>query len=122
MTTTNLLRFLLCSRLVVGTASWLAPRLTWRAVGLGAPSDAGSSDAVTRLFGARDLALGLALLQPDPAARRAALRAGVVVDSVDTVAGLLAVRAGAPRPSLVGVAAGAALLATAGLLALRDEG
>lgn len=110
------------ARLLVGLSSWLAPRTTWRLVGLGSPSDRGSSDAVTRLFGVRDLALGLALLQPGPGARTAALRTGVVIDSVDTVAGLLAVRAGAPRPSLVGVAAGAALLATVGLLALRDEG
>lgn len=121
MTTTNVFRFLLLGRVLVGVASWLAPRTVWRAVGLGVPRDAGSPDAVTRLFGARDLALGLALLQPEPAARRRALRACVAVDSADTVAGLLAVRAGAPRASLVGVAAGAALLALSGVVALRDE-
>lgn len=121
MITTNAFRFLLVGRLLVGAVSWLAPRATWRAVGLGRPTDLGSPDAVTRLFGARDVALGLALLQPEPAVRRRALRACVAVDSADTVAGLLAVRAGAPRPSLVGVAAGAALLAVSGVVALRDE-
>ncbi len=120
MTTTNLHRSLVALRVAVGVTSWLAPRRTWALAGLGRPSDGGSSDAVTRLFGVRDLALALGAVHPEAATARAALRTGVVQDSVDTVSGLLAVRAGAPRAALIGVSAGAATLAVMGALVLRD--
>lgn len=120
MTTTKTHRTLVALRVVVGVSSWLAPRRTWSLAGLGRPSDRGSSDAVTRLFGVRDLTLAWAAAQSDPAAVRTALRTGVVIDSVDTVSGLLAVRAGAPRAALLGVSAGAATLAILGALVLRD--
>lgn len=52
-----------------------------------------AGDAVTRLFGVRDLALAVATAQPDPDTARTALRADVVIDSVDTVSGLPLARA-----------------------------
>lgn len=105
----------------VGLGSWLSPTLSWRAFGLGPGGADPSAGAVTRLFGMRDLAMGLALRHPDPAVRAAVLRAGVCIDGVDVVAGLVAVRSGAPRGVLVGVAAGAALFVALGALGLQDD-
>lgn len=114
------------ARTAVGVGTWLAPRRSLRTFGLG-PATAGpaaatgSVDVVSRLFGVRDLALGVAVLQPDPALRRAALRIGLAVDAVDAVASVLGARAGAPRRSLVGVAAGALGFVVLGALAERAE-
>lgn len=105
----------------VGLASWLAPGAVWPAVGLGGMAGSPSAGVVTRLFGVRDLALGAAVRHPDPAVRRTALQAGVAIDAVDVVAGLVAARRGAPRASLLGVTAGAALFVGLGLRALQDD-
>lgn len=112
------------TRAAVGVLAWAAPGRTMRLTGLG-PAAAGAADAaasagvVTRLFSSRDLALGWALLQPDPGVRTTALRVGLAVDLVDAAASVLGVRRGAHRASLVGVAAGALLLAALGAAALQ---
>jgi hypothetical protein len=108
-------------RLAVGVSSWLSPSLTWRAVGWGDLRGDPRAGALTRLFGVRELSLALATAHPDVERRRAALRIGVAIDSVDTVAGLISVRKGAPVASLLGVAAGAAAFAGLGAVALRTQ-
>ena len=75
---------------------------------------------VTRLFGVRELALGLGVAQPQAELRRAALLTGLVLDSLDAVSGAVGVRAGAPRSALLGVSGGALLLVGLGVLALRE--
>lgn len=115
------------TRAAVGATAWTAPRTTLRLTGLGpatrGPEDAtASTDVVSRLFGVRDLALGLAVLQTDPHLRRAALALGVAVDLVDAAASVQGVRRGAPPASLLGVAAGALLFAGLGAGALRGAG
>ena len=107
-------------RSVVGAASWAGPALSWRTFGLGSLNGNASAALVTRLFGVRDLALGLAVRHPSPEVRRTALQLGVAVDTVDAVASLLALRAGAPKASLLGVGAGAAFFAALGLAALAE--
>jgi hypothetical protein len=62
----------------------------------------GSSALVLRLFGVRDVALGLALHPPSADLRRAALQVGVAVDAADVAAGLVGIRSGAPRSTLLG--------------------
>lgn len=110
------------SRAAVGASTWLAPGPSWRTFGLGSLSEAGpSAGVVSRLFGVRDLALGLGVRHPDPAVRRAVLQAGVAIDSIDVVASLVGVRRGAPKATLLGVAAGAAVFVVLGTIALVEE-
>lgn len=108
-------------RSFVGTASWAGPALSWRTFGLGPMDGSPSAALMTRLFGVRDLALGLAVRHPNPETQRAALQIGVAVDAVDLLAGSLAFRRGAPKASLVGVGCGAAVFVGLGLTALADR-
>lgn len=109
------------TRATAGAGAWLAPDTTWRLVGLGPLPDRGSTATVTRLFGVRDLALAWAVAQPDARLRRTALATGVVIDSVDAVAGVLGARGGAPRASILGVSVGAAALALLGVVAFAES-
>ena len=97
------LLLLVGGRVVAGAGAWVAPDLTWRAAGLGQLPDGGSSAVVSRLFGVRDLALAGAAAVSPPEVRRAALLAGIVIDSIDAVSGFLGVRGGAPRGAWVGL-------------------
>lgn len=111
--------FLGATRTLVGIAAWTAPDPAFRAFGV----DLASSDRfVARLFGARDLALGVSLLAADDRHLRAAAGIGVLVDAVDTVAGLDEYRRGTMTTwALISGAGGAALLAALGVLVLREE-
>lgn len=104
------------ARMAVGAASWLAPSLTARAFGLDPDS---RQPLVTQLFGARDFALGLLTAASSGAALEQALRVGMVIDGVDTVASLRQIRAGtlSTRAAIM-VGALAALSATIGAAAL----
>ena len=107
-------------RIFAGAISWASPGHASKLFGVGsAPPDA-RTGLLSRLFGVRDLALGLAVRHPNADVRRTALQAGVAIDSADIVASLIAVRAGAPRTSLLGVAAGAALFVGLGIAGLAD--
>ncbi|MGU3435891.1 hypothetical protein ACNHUS_23075 [Actinomycetes bacterium M1A6_2h] len=103
-----------------GAISWVSPKNSWRVFGLGPMSEPGSAGGVTRLFGVRDLALGVALQHRNPDVRRASIQAGMVIDVADVAASLLAYRAGAPGRSLLGVAAGASLFVGLGAWGLRE--
>lgn len=113
------------SHTAVGVLSWIAPDVSWRVFGLGRLDGTGaaapSARVMSRLFGVRDVALGLALRHPDPAVRRAGLQVGLVIDLVDAVASVRGLAQGAPRGSALGVTAGAALLAGLGAVALGAE-
>lgn len=119
--------FLGATRALVGIAAWVAPQPAFRTFGV----DLADQDRFpARLFGARDLALGLSLLAADEQHLRAAdeqhLRAaagiGVLIDTVDTVAGLDEYRRGTMSTwALISGAGGAALLAVLGVLVLREE-
>lgn len=107
-------------RMFAGGISWAAPPLSSRLFGLGKlPTDA-SVGLVTRLFGVRDLVLGAALRHPEPAVRKAVLQAGLVCDAADVTASLIALRAGAPKTTLMGVTAGAGLFLALGAVALTE--
>lgn len=108
-------------RSAVGVASWASPRHTWSAFGMGSYAGDARPAVVTRLFGARELALALAVRHPDPGVRRAALQAGVAIDSIDAVATLIAVRKGAPKVILLTFAAGALTFAALGVAALKQD-
>lgn len=108
-------------RIFAGGMSWASPRHSWHLFGLGPMNTSDSSSITSRLFGVRDVALGLAAQHPDPNVKRLALQAGIVIDAADVAANLLAVRAGAPKTSLLGVAAGAGLFVGLGAFALARQ-
>lgn len=107
-------------RSTAGLISWVSPAHSWRVFGLGSMSQTGSAGAVTRLFGIRDVALGMALHHPSSEVRTAAVQAGVAIDALDVAASVLGRRAGAPASSLLGVAAGASLFVALGVTLLSD--
>lgn len=108
-------------RMFAGGISWVSPPLSYKVFGLGALPSGGSAGLVARLFGVRDLVLGAAVNHPDPTVRKAVLQAGVICDSFDVVASLLAVRAGAPKAVLVTATAGAAAFVAIGAAALSQS-
>ncbi|MFN8027872.1 MAG: hypothetical protein U0W40_16380 [Acidimicrobiia bacterium] len=105
----------------VGILSWASPAGAWRAFALGSIDGDPRAGLITRLFGSRDLALGVAVLCPEPTVRRSALQAGVAIDSVDAVASVLALRKGAPRWTALTAVAGATFFAALGAVALKQE-
>ena len=107
-------------RSLVGAGTWISPASSWRTFGLGRLGHDPSGELIGRLFGVRDLALGRAVRHPNGDVRRAALQVGVLCDSMDVIASLVALRRGASRTSGVLVGGGAALFAVLGLLALAD--
>ena len=113
--TSALIRGFGASRMAIGAATWLAPSLATRAFGLGAAAE---QPIVAQLFGAREFALGALTA----GGSGAALRAGIAIDAVDTIASLRNMRAGAfsPQAKLL-VAAGAAAFTAVGLAALAAE-
>jgi hypothetical protein len=108
-------------RIFAGAVSWASPKISSRVFLLCRSAPDGRTGLLARLFGIRDLALGLALHHPSRDVRRLVLQAGVAIDSADVVASVLAVRAGAPKSSLLGAAAGAALFVVLGIGALSDK-
>lgn len=108
-------------RIFAGGISWLRPRHSFRLFGLGPLNPGDGSSITSRLFGVRDVALGMAVHHPDPTVKRLALQAGIVIDAADVAGNLISVRAGAPKTSLLGVAAGAALFVGLGLFGLKQQ-
>ncbi|MHA7648642.1 hypothetical protein ACX9NE_01260 [Mycobacterium sp. ML4] len=106
-------------RMFAGGISWAAPSLSSRLFGLGKLPGGASVGLVTRLFGVRDLVLGAALHHPEPGVHKAVLQAGLVCDAADVAASLIAVRAGAPKTTLIGATAGAGLFLVLGAIALK---
>ena len=95
-------------RIVVGAYSWLLPKLASRTLGLDNAAKSNDGEAVTRLFGARDLALGYALPTSDAGSRDAVLKAGLIVDSLDILSGLIASKKGIKSKASALIVGGAA--------------
>jgi hypothetical protein len=109
------------ARSFVGATAWLSPAFADRTYGYGLVDRQAGSFLVGRLFGARDLALGLAVQHPDPAVRRAALQTGIVVDAADAVSSAIALRRGASRVGTASVGVGALSLVALGIIALSRD-
>jgi hypothetical protein len=104
----------LAYRAALGAAAYLAPRTTGRALGID-PDANPASPYLARVFGARDVALGVGGLALPPEQRTVYLRLLAGIDAADLVSALLGGRAGHLRP------ASAAMLAAAAVLALGPE-
>jgi hypothetical protein len=110
-------------RMAIGTSAWATPRLAGKAFGL--DSDANpQSPYLARLFGVRDLALGIGALTTTGESRRHWLMLGMMCDAADAAAGYIAGRAGylpkVPTVLVTGVALVAAGLGAAALAGEAD--
>src|SRR3954447_7065814 len=109
-------------RTVVGASAWLAPRLSGKGFGLDADANP-QSPYLGRLFGARDVAMGIGTMQSTGAARDQWLKLGVGVDIADAIAAVAAGRAGyLPPVSAALVFAPAIAGVFLGIAALRGSG
>jgi len=108
-------------RALVGIVSWVSPTASWKVFGVGGIGAGAGAPLITRLFGVREFALAAGLQSPEPAVRKAALRSGLVIDGVDIVASLIALRKGAPRWIWLTFVAGASAFIGLGVAALADE-
>ena len=122
METESAVKALAALRVVIGAAAWLAPRQSGK--GFGVEPDANpQAPYLGRLFGARDVALGIGTLQATGEARRQWLQVGIVVDAADAVVALAAGRAGYVSPVMAGLLFAPAVAAVAlGAVALRGDG
>ena len=108
-------------RTVIGAAAWIAPRLSGKGFGLD-PAANPQSPYLGRLFGARDVAMGIGTLQSTGEARQQWLKLGVGVDVADALAALAAGRAGYLHPvSAALVFAPAVAGVVLGITALRGS-
>ena len=111
-----MLRAFVVMRLLVGGQTWLAPNLSARMVGFD-PGRNPQSAYWARLFGIRDVALGMAALQTEGEARRKILQVTAACDAADFAAALMAKRGGyvsaAPALLVAAFAAAAGTVASA---------
>lgn len=117
MTTSHTpLEALAVGRILLGLGSLASPRRTARAFGVGATPEV---SYLTRIYGVRAIALGVAYLLADPEERNRLHRIGLGVDVSDTVTGLSHVlRGDMPRRSTAMVVALTGGYAAVGLVRL----
>ncbi len=105
-------------RIVIGLMSWFAPNLAGSLFGLDVKRNK-QAPYLARLFGVRDVALGIGTLMAKGPSRRTWLQVGLLCDTADTAAaglghrdGYLDVRTAAlvAAPAVAAVAMGAAAL------------
>jgi hypothetical protein len=106
-------------RIAIGALAWAAPGLGLKSVTFeGGPQSA----YLFRLFGARDVALGVLTLVAPPSQRLALVKAGIAIDAADAGAGVLALRSGAvSKPMGVALAAMGAAAAVTGVVAYGQQ-
>lgn len=108
-------------RLAVGVSSWATPNLAAQAFGL-KPEDNPAGPYLARLFGIRDVVLGIGPGLTTDKARRQWLQAGLVCDVADIAAAALAGRSGGLSRTSAILAGGTAAVAVGlGVVALWSE-
>jgi hypothetical protein len=115
----DLARSLALTRIAVGIGTWLAPRGSLAVTKL--DPTAPQSPYLLRLFAAREAALGVITLVA-VGQRESLLTLGLVVDGLDTLAGLSASRSPSAGPAtgvLTGVAAGGVAIGALALARAR---
>jgi hypothetical protein len=99
-------------RVALGVAALTVPGLTVRLMGLGRGTDHGR-DVVTRMFAAREIALGAGYLLSGDPHRKLWARLGLVVDALDTATAVRS-RKGLPLWASAGATAVAGTAAAVG--------
>ena len=108
-------------RAVVGVSAWAAPDFSGRLFGLD-PDANPQASYLGRLFGVRDLVLGVGTLRAEGDARKLWLQAGIVCDAADAAASLLGRRNGTLSTfSGVGTAVIALAAVGMGVAALQEQ-
>jgi hypothetical protein len=116
------IRNLAALRVAIGASAWLTPRLAGRAFGLDARANP-QSPYLARLFGIRDVALGVGALTSTGDSRRHWLTLGIACDAADAAAGVFAGRGGyLPKVPTVLVTGVALLAAGMGAAAVAADG
>jgi hypothetical protein len=114
-------KVLVALRFVIGGGAWVTPRLSSKVFRLDVDANP-QSPYLGRLFGARDLALGLGAMQSTGVARRQWLQIGIGIDAADAVAALAGGRAGYLSPVTAGLLFAPAVGAVAlGVTALHGD-
>jgi hypothetical protein len=101
-------------RIAVGGGAWAAPEMTSKLFGF---TNTQESAYLARLFGVRDVALGLGVLVGGDG-RRMWLTMGVLCDAADAAAGVLGLQAGASKRAMIMSTATACLATGLGIAAL----
>src|SRR5437588_8205056 len=121
MMSNQLVQRLVVTGTAIGAGAWLAPRFSGRLFGLD-PDANPQASYLGRLFGVRDVALGVGLSSSSGPDRQQWLRLGIACDLADAAAGVLAGRAGElPKRATVLVTATALMAAAMGVAAMRAE-
>ena len=111
-------------RVAIGAGAWAAPNTTGKLFGLD-PGNNPQAAFLARLFGVRDVALGVGTTATTGSSRRMWWQLGIACDLLDAAAAALAARNGTV-PKAAAVMAGATALAAVGLgvaaLASDDAG
>lgn len=110
-------------RIIIGICAFVSPELTAKVFGL-SPADNQHLPYMSRMFGARETAVGAITLASKGTARRNLTLVGMAIDAADATTGALELRAKriplAAGIMLVGVAAGAVV--SAGAAVARNRG
>jgi hypothetical protein len=106
------------TRSMIGIGAWVAPDTTTRLFGI---DPARSDRFVARLYGARELTLGVTLLTASPSALATVASVGAAVDAADVVSGFDEFRRGnlSTQATVLGLG-GALLFAALGVIVARE--
>lgn len=108
------------ARIGTGAGACAAPELWLKAAMLDATEP--QLRVLIRIVGVRDVALGAVTLMASRDRRPALVKLGMLSDTTDIAGALLALRAGAVKPSTgIALAGAAAAAAVAGAIALRQQ-
>ena len=99
------IRNLAMLRLAIGVGAWLMPNVAGKLFGIDAAANP-QAPYLGRLFGIRDVALAVGVMQSSGEARRQWLQLGVMCDSADTAAAVLGQRGGYLTPVTAVLAGG----------------
>ena len=106
-------------RIAVGATSWAAPNFGGKLFGL-EPDANPQAPYLGRLFGVRDLALGIGPLRAKKKAQDNWIELGIMCDAADAAAAFLGGGKGYLSPTTTAMVAAPAIAATAlGIIALR---
>lgn len=113
------IRNLAIGRIVIGVLSYAFPNLAGKLFGISSAANP-QAPYLARLFGIRDIALGLGTLQSTGEARKQWLRVGVLCDAADAAAAVAGRQGGyLSTPSAVLLAAPAVTATALGASALQ---
>jgi len=109
-------------RIAVGTVSLLSPKLAARLFLLD-PDSNPQLPYLGRLFGSREIALGMiTLAAPDGEARRRLIQVGVAVDAADALTGIVSAASGSvPKKTALLLTVAGVASTTTGVLALQED-